>query len=106
MATAEAREYPLDPVVIHRSANRDGQTFALDPLSRRRVREHFGEQVHLHPRVFIAHETAADYDSMRVDLVAQVVQLLTGLSPSRLDELGGVSFRDSTTDGEVVIRDR
>jgi hypothetical protein len=65
MVAAEALDLELEPIVIYRSVNRDGQTFGLDPLSRRRVREHFGDQVHLHPRVFIAHETAADHEAVR-----------------------------------------
>ena len=105
MATAEAMDHLLEPVVIYRSVNRDGQTFALDPLSRNRVRDHFGDEIHLHPRVFIAHETAADYGSMRADLADQVVQLLTSVSSSRLDELGGASFRDSTDEGIVPTRE-
>lgn len=102
MATAEAFVQALEPIVIHRSVNRDGQTFALAARSRDRVRDHFGDKAHLHPRVFIAHETAADYDSVRADLAMQVVQLLTGLSPQRLDVVGGISFRDPVTDEEVL----
>jgi hypothetical protein len=59
----------------------------------------------LHPRVFIAHETADDYDSMYGDLAKQVVQLLTGLSVDRLQGLGGVIFQDPVTEEDVPMRD-
>lgn len=104
MQTAAAQE-PLEPIIIYRTVNRDGQTFALHPLSRRRLREGFGDAVHMHPRVFIAHETAADYERLRVALAAQVIVLLTGVSEARLAELGGVCFRDSATDQELELLD-
>jgi hypothetical protein len=103
MVTAQVLDLEPEPIVIYRSVNRDGQTFGLEPLSRNRVRERFGEQVHLHPRVFIAHESEADYESVRGELATLVVQLLTGVHPERLDELGGVSFRDPATDEEVLL---
>jgi hypothetical protein len=102
MSTAEALDLVPEPIVIYRSVNRDGQTFGLEPLSRQRVRDRFGAQVHLHPRVFIAHETAADHAMVRRDLAALVVQLLTGVQPDCLNELGGVSFRDPATDDELL----
>lgn len=105
MSTAEALDLDPGPIVIYRSVNRDGQTFGLDPISRRRVRERFGDEAHLHPRVFIAHETTADHTSVRGDLAALVVQLLTGVHPHRLGELGGVTFRDPVTEDDVPIRD-
>lgn len=106
MTTAKALDYSTEPLVIHRSVNRDGQTFSLDPATRRRLQEQFGEQVRVHPRLFIAHETKADYDSVRIDLVDQVAQLLTGLSIARLSELGVVELRDAVTEHEVPTRPR
>jgi hypothetical protein len=106
MSTAEALDLTPEPIIIYRSVNHDGQTFGLAPSSRKRLREHFGEdRLHLHPRVFVAHETADDYDSMYGDLARQVVQLLTGLSPDRLQSLGGVMFRDPVTEHDVPMRD-
>lgn len=104
MSTAQALDLAPEPIVIHRSVNRDGQTFALAPLSRDQIREQFGDQVHLHPRVFIAHETKADYESVREDLVTLIVQLLTGVQPDRQHELGEVSIQDPVTDREVRLR--
>lgn len=100
MRTATALE-PADPIIIYRSVNRDGQTFSLDPLSRNRLRESFGDAVHMRPRVFIAHESKADYEQLNADLVGQVIQLLVGVSEARLEELGGVSLRDPVTDQEL-----
>jgi hypothetical protein len=103
MGTAAARELP-DPIIIYRSVDRDGQTFALDPLSRDRLREIFGDAAHFYPRVFIAHETKADYERLRSDLAAQVVALLTGIAEPRLEEHGGVSFVDPVTEEELARR--
>lgn len=102
MQTAAAQE-PLEPIIIYRSVDRDGQTFGLESFSRERLRERFGESVHMHPQVFIAHETIADHQHLRRDLAAQVIVLLTGLSESRLAELGGVSFQDPVTDEELTL---
>jgi hypothetical protein len=100
MDTAAALE-PSEPFIIYRSVNRDGQTFALEPLSRERLRRVFAGAVRLHPRVFIAHETVGSYEQLDVDLLGQVVQLLAGVSKSRLDEVGGVSVRDPVTNEEI-----
>ena len=89
------------PIVIYRSVNRDGETYALESRSLRRLRDTLGEAVHAHPRVFIAHETGADYDAVHGAIVPQVIQLLTGLTEERLRPLGGVSFRDPVTEQEL-----
>lgn len=94
MDTIAALE-PQPPIIIYRSVNRDGQTFALEPSARARLRIAFGDAVHLHPRVFIAHETKADQLALRPELAEQVVQLLTGVSATKLQALGGVEFRDT-----------
>jgi hypothetical protein len=100
MQTAAAQE-PLEPIIIYRFVNDAGQTFGLDPLSLDRLRRRFGDTVHLHPRVFIAHDVA-ESQALHGDLATQVVQLLTGTSEPRLAELGGVSFRDPATDHEII----
>jgi hypothetical protein len=100
MQTAAAQE-PLEPIIIYRTVNRDGQTFALDHRSRKRLRGQFGDSVHLYPRVFIAHETLDNYEQLHGDLATQVVTLLTGVSEARLAELGGVSFQDPVTEEEL-----
>jgi hypothetical protein len=90
-----------DPIVIYRSADREGATFALKPSSRERLHERFGSAVHIRSRVFIAHETRADYEAVHSNLASQVVQLLTGLSEERLQEFGGVAFRDPETEADI-----
>ena len=97
MSAVAARE--PSPVVIYRSVNRDGQTFGLDAEAVGRVRERFPDQVRVHPRVFIAHGTAADMEAVDIDLLRQVVTLLTGVSFERLSrELGEVVVLDSVTE--------
>lgn len=94
----EARQ---PPIVIFRSVNRDGETYALESRSLKRLREELGTAVHAHPRVFIAHESSADYEAVHGAIVQQVIQLLTGLTEDRLRPLGGVSFRDPVTEQEL-----
>ena len=89
------------PIVIYRSVNREGQTFALKPASRQFLRQQFGESVHSSPRVFIAHETKADFDEWHDNFAEQVIQLLTGVSSERLKGLGGVVFRDPVTESDI-----
>jgi len=104
MVAARALDFASEPIVIHRSVNGNGQTFALDPLSEARVRERFGSRVHILPRVSLGLETEADYASMRVELMPQIVQLLTGVSHAQLEVLGEVVFRDPVTDEDVPLR--
>lgn len=93
---------PVDgPIVIHRSVDREGATYALDWRSADRLRARFGTEVHVRPRVFIAHETREDYESVQGNLAGQIVQLLTGVSEARLAPLGGVTFRDPVTEQEI-----
>jgi hypothetical protein len=99
--SAPLAEAHQNPIVIHRSVNRDGETYALEPGSLKRLRAALGAAVHAHPRVFIAHETRADYDAVHGSVVEQVIQLLTGLTEDRLRSLGGVSFRDPETEQEL-----
>ncbi len=94
MSTAE-------PIVIYRSVNRDGETYALEPRSLKRLRDGFGSSVHIRPRVFIAHETRADYEHVEGGIAPPLVMLLTGLSEEQLQSMGGVIFRDSLTDRDL-----
>lgn len=100
MSAQAAREHP-EPLVIFRSVNRDGETYALEPRSLERLREAFGAAVHSRSRVFIAHETKADYEHVHGTVAKQIIQLLTGLDEGRLDALGGVTFRDALTEMDL-----
>lgn len=87
--------------MIYRTVSRDGQTFALEPRSLRRLQAQFGDALHPSPRVFIAHETHADHEHVHGRIAPQVIALLTGLSEERIAELGGVKFVDAVTDREL-----
>ena len=92
------------PIVIHRSVNRDGETYALEPLSLERLQSELGPAVHARSRVFIAHETKADYEHVHGAIAPQVIQILTGISPARLERtFGGVVFRDAVTDKKLRV---
>ena len=99
--SAEAFQERQEPIVVFRSVNRDGETFALEPHSLDRLRKELGSDLRVHPRVFIAHETLADYEHVHGAIVEQVVQLLTGVTEARLSSLGGVIFRDPVTERDV-----
>ena len=93
---------PADPIVVYRSVDREGATFALKPSSRDRVKTRFGDAVRLRSRVFIAHEARAEDTETLGDLGPQVVRLLTGLSKERLEgDLDRVVFRDPETGADI-----
>ncbi|AGP39208.1 hypothetical protein BE04_02970 [Sorangium cellulosum] len=94
-------EATAEPIVIYRSINRDGATFALEPRSLDRLRATFGSAVRARDRIFIAHETRADYEEVQGSIAPQIVVLLTGLSEDRLRPLGGVVFRDPVSEKDL-----
>lgn len=102
MNTAQAATRST-PVVIFRSVNRDGETFAIEPRSLERLRAEFGPALHARPRVFIAHEGGPDHDHVLGSVVPQIVSLLTGLPEEKLQALGGVTFRDPVTDQDLPL---
>lgn len=87
-----------EPIVIYQSATREGSTFALSTPSRRVLEQHFGAQLRVSPRVFIAHSTRDDYERLHGTIGKQIVLLLTGLSEDRLAEMGPLEFRDPVTE--------
>jgi hypothetical protein len=101
MSTAQPVAAEPVPVVIHRSVNRDGETYAVEARSLKRVRAAFGSAAHVRPRIFIAHETLADYEHVHGAVAPQIVMLLTGLSEEQLGPLGGVIFRDPVTERDL-----
>lgn len=86
------------PFVIYRTVTGDGETYALEPRTRDRLRKEFGEQLRVHPRIFIAHETKADVAEVQTDLLKQVVHLLTGVTETRLAKKGKIEIRDAVTE--------
>ena len=103
MANAQHRtqEEQAEPFIVYRSVDGSGATYALSRRFREHLKERFGHAVHLPPRVFIAHETEADYKSIHGSLRRQIVQLLTGLSEDRVKELGTIQFRDPVTERPI-----
>lgn len=82
---------------ITRSTQRDGFTFSLNPQSALKLRQKEPEIRPL-PRIFIAFDTAGDFQSYRGDLYEQVVQLLTQLTDEELNEkFGGYEIVDPVT---------
>jgi hypothetical protein len=102
MSTAQAAARDT-PVVIFRSVNRDGETFAIEPRSLERLRAEFGPELHARPRVFIAFEGPSDGEFVMRLVAPHVVQLLTGLPEEKLRAIGGVTFRDPVTDRDVPL---
>lgn len=96
-----ARKTEPDPLIIHRSADREGATYALDRRSRDRLRKELGDEAHFAPRVFIAHETEADYKQIRGAIMPQIALILTGLPERRLSELGAIVFIDPVTEEKL-----
>jgi len=90
------------PVVIYQSSNREGTTFALSPDTKRSLQARFGNQLHISPRIFVAHQTvhSTDEDLQRIHgaLAKQLLALLTGLDDEALSAVGNFEFRNSVTD--------
>jgi hypothetical protein len=104
MSQASIDDAGADPIVIYRSVNRDGETFALEPRSQKRIRDAFREAARLRSRLFLAHETRADHEHVLGSIVSQVIVLLTGISEERLRaEVGAVTFRDPVTDRDLPL---
>lgn len=101
MSSAAAVDQTPAPIVIYRSVNRDGETYAIEPRSLDVLREAFGAEVHPRPRLFIAHETRSGYEHFHGELAPQIVILLTGLTEDALERVGGVVFRDALTDRDL-----
>jgi hypothetical protein len=87
-----------EPIIIDRSSNRDGATFAVDSRSLKRLRAAFGPALHLRDRIFLTHETPAELNLVPEAIAPHIVRLLTGLTEEQLKPLGGVLFRDPVTE--------
>ena len=66
-----------------------------------RLRAAFGPAVRARDRIFVAHETRADYGEVQGTIASQIVILLTGLSEDRLSTLGGIVFRDPVSEQDL-----
>jgi hypothetical protein len=101
--TAPAVQVGPGPLVVFRSVDRAGETFALEPRSLERLRKELGSAVHARPRIFIAHAPRADYDHVHIAVAQQIIQLLTGVTEEALRPLGGVTFRDPVTERDLPL---
>lgn len=81
------------PLVILVGLQSSGATYALEPLSRRRIQEAF-PGVSVAPSVFVGYKTREDFESLHGPMWGQIVSLLTGVSVDRLREALG----------EVIVR--
>lgn len=89
------------PIVVYRSVNRDGETYALEPNSKVWLEENFGEGLHMRARLFIAHESHGHLKQVPRNLVNRIIPLLTGMT---VEELGvDVMVRDPTTGQDVPV---
>ena len=100
---AQARDdsTSAETVVVHRSVDRSGATYALDWRTRERLRARYGADLNLPPRVFIAQESGADYERIHGGVRNLVAQVLTGLSPEQLRDFGPIEFIDPVTEERV-----
>ncbi len=88
-----------EPLVVYRSEDLSGATYALSRRSRERVKKRYPD-VATAPRVFVAFESAADYG--RGFVHHMVVSALTGLSEDRIKALGPIEFWDPVTEEQVA----
>jgi len=99
---AQVAQKPSEPLIIYRSVNGNGETYALEARSLQRIREKLGSG-HVRARVFLSHETGADFEHIHGHIVPQIVMLLTGVPEERLRPLGRVTFRDPLTERDVPV---
>lgn len=85
------------PVEILVGRQRDGTTYSLHPNSLRLIRQRF-PQVHPRPTVFIGSDTQTNIEASWGSIYDQVANILTGLSSTLLNELGGYRVVDPLTD--------
>jgi len=104
--TASPPHAANDPFVVFRSVNRDGETYALDPRSLARLRQVLPTEAHPRARVFITHETVADYEHVHASVVDPIIQLLTGIAESRLRPFGEVIFLDPVTERQLPVTEQ
>lgn len=90
--------------IIYRTLDRDGQTFAVEPLSAKRLKQTFRDHVRTRPIVFIAHPEANDQPQLHEDVIDLVIQLLTSLSKEKLIEAFGVVSVQDSIDLEEILR--
>ena len=90
----------LPAYMIDVGIQRDGYTFRLDPLSRVQIQQTYPDLPRV-ASVFISFDQHKDLEQLPLPIWQQLVQLLTGLSFERINELGGFSVFNPHT--ETVV---
>ncbi len=93
---------PASAIEIIASPHRDGCSYEVHPRSRRALRDRY-PQVALAPSLFVGYDTEKDFEALHGKMWTQIVTLLTGLSPDRLADLGGVYIVNA--DDESILMD-
>jgi hypothetical protein len=98
VAEDQVSEGPLGPVEIAVGCQRDGCAYRLQPTSLGLIKQKF-PHARMVPSVFLGADTQTDMQVQFQDAMwDQVATLLTGLTPSQLDELGGYRIYDPAKD--------
>jgi len=80
---------PKQKIVVIAGEQAGGTTFALHPISRERVRTSFPNSMTI-PSLFIGSDTEQGLKSHHGVIWGQIAQLLTGLSPEEISQLGSL----------------
>jgi hypothetical protein len=89
----------VDQVIVYRSADKSGRTFALSPQTKNALKEKTeGKQKYL--RVFIANEEGDEVQEEAPHIIRAVFRLLTGLSKEEAESLGPIEVRDPVKEDE------
>lgn len=88
-------------IIVHVGHQRDGYIFGLRPRSRVWLEDNFPENKRV-SSVFIGLDEMQDVRQIPGSILAQVLNLLTGLPIERLQEIGGFSIYDPSTKQELL----
>lgn len=90
------------PLVIYATREFDGFTYALHPDSVARLQSSSSRRA-LPQRLSVAFDVRAPLDREQGDMLEQIARLLTGLSTTDLQRMGGVEFWDPATEEALAI---
>lgn len=88
-------------IIVHIGRQRDGYVFGLRPRSRVWIEEHYPNKERV-ASVFIGLDRMQDIQQIPESILAQVLNLLTGLSLDELNKIDGFSVYDPSTNKEVL----
>jgi hypothetical protein len=71
----------------------DGGVYGLDPRSKRRIREVFPDAL-INPGILFGYDKTEDYNRFHRPHWETLAQILTGLTPEQIGQLGGVYIYD------------